>query len=274
MKTAYLACLSVLLININSLFAQDIQNQIIDEAMSVLRENLDDIDVSSCYNLSRSDFEAKFKNSLRDFFKEEGNLEYVQEEFEFEGQEAVYNSLAPEVSDYAYNKLLVDLNIDEDEYYECQERLARQTYESQISNLNDGGALGDYLKNMGGAISNEDVGLPVYENSSLVSYMNEQQSEEMLKEMFPDIKGPFMNAVIYFSYADFNDIVAFYEKELDGFRKGSIDEQSIGFTAEDYDFKRFTSLEGVKKWSTLESVWIEKFKSSNDGKVKIEIHWK
>lgn len=255
-----------------NLRAQDAQSQIINEAMIVFSESLDEMDVSSCYKLERPEFEMKFKASLNEFFKEEGAIEYIKEEMEYQGVDAI-TSLAAEASDFAHYHLMESLRIDEEEFYGCQEKLVQEMYEHGDFENQGKEELDLYLKSMGGAISAEDVGLPVYENSTLVTYMNEKQSEQLLKGMFSDIEGPFLNSVIYYSNDDFDDIVSYYELELSGFKKGNIGANSIGFAAQDYDFNGFLSMEGIKKWSLMESVWIEKMQSSSEGKVKIEIHW-
>lgn len=256
-----------------NLKAQDTKNQIIKEAIKLFNQDLDVMDISSCLNLSRSDYEAQFKSSLESFFKEEGINEYIKEELEYQGAEAIA-SLAAEASDFAQYNLIEKLRINEDDFYACQEKLVQQMYENGDFENDGMEELDQYLQSMGVTISASEVGLPVYENSTLITYMNEEQSEQLLTGMFPDIKGPFLNSVIYHSNGDFDDIVSFYARELSGFKKGNIGENSIGFTAQDYDFNGFLTMEGIKKWAVLESVWVEKMQSSDAEKVKIEIHWK
>ena len=256
-----------------SLRAQDTQTQIVNEAMFVLRQSLDEMDISSCYKLDRSGLEMKFKESLNDFFKEEGTMEYVKEEIEYQGEDAIMN-LAAEASDFAHYHLMEKLGLDEEVFYQCQEEIVEQTYARGEYGEGYEEEVADFIKYMGGSLSKSDVGLPVYDNSELVSYMNREQSEQMLKQLYPDINGPFLNSAIYFTTDDFETVRKFYEEELSNFKKGELGSNSVGFAADDYDFSSFLSLEGIKKWSVMECVWVEKLESSNEGKIKIEIHWK
>ncbi|WP_422360297.1 hypothetical protein [Reichenbachiella sp.] len=255
-----------------SLRAQDTQTQITEEAISVLRQSLDEMDVSSCYKLDRSALEMKFKESLNEFFKEEGAMEYIKEEIEYQGEDAIVN-LAAEASDFAHYHLMEKLGLDEEAFYECQEKVVEQTYAQGEYGEDYEEEVADFMKYMGGALSKSDVGLPVYENSELVSYMNKDQSEQMLKQLYPDINGPFLNSAVYFTTDDFEAVRKFYEEELSDFNQGEIGSNSMGFASDDYDFNSFLSLEGIKKWSVMESVWVEKLESSSEGKIKIEIHW-
>lgn len=253
--------------------AQDPQTQIINEAMMVLRQSLDEMNVSPCYKLDRPGLEVSFKESLSEFFKEEGAMEYIKEEIEYQGDDAIIN-LAAEASDFAQYHLMEKLGLDEEEFYECQGKVVGQTYAQGEYGQDYEEEVTDFLKYMGGAISKSDVGLPVYDNSELVSYMNSEQSEQMLKQLYPDINGPFLNSAVYFTTDDFDAVIKFYESKLSDFNVGELGSNSTGFAADDYDFNSFLSLEGIKKWSVMESVWVEKLESSSEGKIKIEIHWK
>lgn len=251
------------------LFAQDTKQQITTEALNMLEEGLNEFDFSSCLKQDRATLVANYKKSIANFFQEEGTMDYIKEEMEYAGSDAIY-SIAGEALDFAQYQVLERSGVDEDDFYDCQAELMQNISEDYQSEA-------DMMLTSAFAVpaGDIDVSLPVYEGSKLVSYLNREQSTQMLKQLYPGTQGEFPQAAIYASSDDFDKIVAFYADALDGFVQARAHEKAIAFSTETFDFSKLMTIDGAKTWAMLESVWIEKLDyAMPEGDVKIEIHWK
>ena len=249
-------------------FAQVSNTQLVNKALSLKSEEMDDLDYSSCFNnMDRNGYLNELKNSMNIYLRSEEGNDYLEY-----SKDAGYSD-----EDIAYGLvsegellMIEKYKMSDETLASCVANIAMNMGEQNLKELTA------MMQASTGKIKPEELGmsLPVYPGSIVVSSFDEQQSTEMIKVFCPTFSGRLaLSSAILTTNDPYQKVVSFYQQKLGNYNT-KVDGEVTVISEKPVDINNVLTAKGCHDWATVPLVWIEKVNSDYfPGSVKIEIHY-